>query len=461
MPEVLLGLDIGTSVTKAAVFDRSGRELLRAARPTAIRRPHKTWSEVDPEELWSGVVSLCREITAAVSDIAAIGISGAMVGAWVVDADGRPLRPGILWDDGRTQPWIEAREAAEPGFMARIFASSGSVMQQGCTLPLVRWLIDHEPKVMARAATVFGSKDFVRLRLTGETATDRTEAAVAPGSARDRGRSQAMLDLFGLGEAARLFPPACDSETIAGHVTDSAARATGLRPGTPVAIGAGDVAASVIGAGGKSAGSVVTILGTTCLNGVLVDEPVFDPPDLGLLFTIPGGLWLRTMVNVAGTTNLDWCLRVLCPDLAAAPDPYAALEALAGEAGIGAGGVVYIPYLSDVGIIAPKVEPKARAGFVGLGSANGRADLVRAVYEGVCFAIRDCYAGDGPPDRAHPPRRRRLAEPVLERDARRCHRRRRSRSRRVPSSARRARRSLPRPRSAGSRPSATRSRRAS
>ena len=325
------------------------------------------------------------------SDIAAIGISGAMVGAWVVDADGRPLRPGILWDDGRTQPWIEAREAAEPGFMARIFASSGSVMQQGCTLPLVRWLIDHEPKVMARAATVFGSKDFVRLRLTGETATDRTEAAVAPGSARDRGRSQAMLDLFGLGEAARLFPPACDSETIAGHVTEAAARATGLRPGTPVAIGAGDAAASVLGAGGNRAGSVVTILGTTCLNGVLVDEPVFEPADLGLLFTIPGGLWLRTMVNVAGTTNLDWCLRVLCPDLAAAPDPYAALEALAGEAGIGAGGVVYIPYLSDVGIIAPKVEPKARAGFVGLGSANGRAELVRAVYEGVCFAIRDCY----------------------------------------------------------------------
>lgn len=399
MADLLLGIDVGTSLTKAALFDRNGRELARAAAATEVRRPYPGWSEADPEAVWSALAGLIQKLLSenrvAPRSIAAVGVAGAMVGAWVVDADGRPLRDGILWDDGRAQPWIETRLAADPHFMSRVFASSGQVMQQGCTLPVLRWLLDNEPEAMRRAAALFSSKDFVRMRLTGAVAADYTEAAVAPGSAVERTRSAAMLDLFGLGSHTHLLPPVLRSEALAGSVTAEAAAETGLAAGTPVAIGAGDVPATVLGAGGSLPGAVITILGTTCLNGVLLESPSFEPPDVGLLFTIPGDLWMRTMVNVAGTTNLDWCLAALCPDLWGHPDPFGSLEALAAEARIGAGEVTYVPYLSEVGIIAPKVEPRARGGFAGLTPAHGRAHLVRAIYEGVVFAIRDCYALTG------------------------------------------------------------------
>lgn len=244
---------------------------------------------------------------------------------------------------------------------------------------------------MARARAVLGYKDFLRLRLTGRLAADPTEAAVAPGDARLRDRSPEMMRLFGLEKAVGLFAPVAPSETIAGTVTEAAAEATGLRAGTPVAIGAGDVAATVIGAGALAPGTAVTILGTTCLNGVVLDRPSFEPPDLGLLFTLPGDAWMRTMVNVAGTTNLDWALATLAPDLAALADPWSALEAQIAPLPVGSEGVTWLPYLSESGIIAPIVSPSARAGFAGLAPRHGRAHLLRAVYEGVALSIRDCF----------------------------------------------------------------------
>jgi sugar (pentulose or hexulose) kinase len=197
--------------------------------------------------------------------------------------------------------------------------------------------------------------------------------------------------MFDLGAWKHLLPQALDSETIAGAVTRAASEATGLAEGTPVAVGAGDVPASVLGAGGSDPGTVVSILGTTSLNGIVVDEPVFTPPDLGLLFTVPGEIWLRAMVNVAGTISLDWFIQTMCPDLAGAPDLYARIEEMAAAAGIGAGGVTYLPFLSDSGIIAPRVEPHARAGFAGLSPRHGRGHLARAVFEGTMLAIRDCF----------------------------------------------------------------------
>lgn len=390
----LLGIDIGTSVVKAAAFDRAGHEIASATRPTTISTPHPDWAEADPAEVWDAVCMVIGQVLMAVpaATIAAIGVSGAMVGAWLVDGQGRPLRPGIFWNDGRAQPLIDDMIAQDPAFMSKIFAESGSAMQQGCTLPVLAYLARYERNLLACAAAVIGAKDFIRVTLTGVIATDIVEAAVAPGSARARGRSPHLLTLFGLQDWAHLLPEPQLCESIAGFVTDAAAMATGLRAGTPVAIGAGDVAASVIGAGGLAPGAAVSILGTTCLNGIAVSAPVFTPPDLGILFTLPGDLWLRAMVNVAGTTNLDWALATLCPDIAALADAYDRLAGLAGQSPAGAQGAVYVPYLSEVGIIAPVLAPGARGGFAGLTPRHRRPDMLRAVYEGVAYAIRDCFA---------------------------------------------------------------------
>lgn len=389
--DLFLGIDAGSSVCKAAAFDLAGRAVAVAEAPTPLSRPRPGWVEADPARTWEAAAEVIRRaaLEAGPGRIAALGVSGAMVGAWVVDREGRTLRPGINWEDSRAQALIEAAEAARPGFQSEIFQSTGCVLQQGCTLPVLAWLLRHEPQAMERAAAVFGLKDWLRLRLTGEVAADPSEAAVAPGDARTQGRSAAMLRLFGLEGRADLLPPVRPSDSLAGGLTRDAARATGLPEGLPVAVGAGDVIANVLGAGGLRDGAVTALLGTTCMVGLCRDRPSFEPPDLGLLFSLPDRHWFRAMVNVAGTLNLDWAVALLCPDLRDRPDRWERVTALAAAEPVGARGVAFLPYLSESGIIAPVVDRQARAQFAGLSPAHGRESLLRAVYEGVAFAIAD------------------------------------------------------------------------
>ncbi len=396
MKPLIIGIDAGTSVVKVCVFDQEGGLLGLARERLEVVSPQPLWREVVPERLWRAVTECLQRALAMSgrrgSEVGAIGLTAAMVGAYVIDREGRALRNGITWDDGRTQSDIAAMEQRDPLILSRIFDSSGSVMQTGCTLPLLAWLLAHEPDTMRDAATVFGAKDYLGFRLTGQRATDRSEAAVAPGDSRHRTRNAALLPLFGLNDHQSLLPEVIESGSILGGITPAAAMETGLAAGTPVSIGAGDVIASLIGAGADQSGSAATILGTTCLSGVVSADPIFEPANVGLLFSLPGPAWFRSMVTIAGTTNIDWMVRTLCPDLMDAPDLYKHLEAIAANSPPGARGVLYHPYLSDLGIIAPVVAPELRGQFSGLTPDISRADLVRAVYEGVAFAIRDCYA---------------------------------------------------------------------
>jgi len=393
MPRFFIGLDAGSSVCKAALFSLDGRQHAEASRRTPLNRPREGWSELDPETCWAaacGVVAeVVRESGVASHDIGGIGLSAAMVGAWLVDGQGRALRPGIIWEDSRSQPIIEEMMSADPTVLSRIFQSSGSVLQQGCTLPVLAWLARHEPHMLTAARHVLSYKDYLRLRLTGLAATDRSEASVIPGSARSRGRSHEMIALFGLGPWSHLLPEVRESEEFIGGLTPEAARSTGLPAGLPVAIGAGDVAATVIGAGGLTPGTATAVLGTTVMVGVCHDAPVFTPADVGLLFSLPGAVWYRSMVNVAGTLNLDWAIEALAPDLATRPGRYEAVTEMAAAVPEGARGLAFLPYLSDSGIIAPVVDRAARAQFVGLSPRHARPDLFRAVFEGVAFALRD------------------------------------------------------------------------
>lgn len=389
----VLGLDAGSSVVKAACFDTEGRMLSVASRRTPLIRPGDGRVEADPELCWQATCAVLREATeqsgVAPGEIIGLGLTAAMVGLWLLDEDGEPLGPGINWEDSRSQPMLQRMIAERPGLMSEIFASSGSVMQQGCTLPLLASLAQDAPERVARARAAVSYKDFLRARLTGRIAIDRTEAAVAPGDARAQAASADMRRLFGLEDLAHLFPDARDSSEEAGRLTAQAAAVTGLPEGLPVAVGCGDVPATVIGAGGLAPGSATAVLGTTCMLGRVSDVPVFTPPDLGLLFSLPGGTWYRAMVNVAGTLNLDWAMQLLAPDLVAADDGFARLNDEIAAVPIGARGVSYLPYLSESGIIAPVADPAARAQFAGLAPVHGRAEMLRAVFEGVTFAIAD------------------------------------------------------------------------
>ncbi|NHF74465.1 xylulokinase [Paracoccus xiamenensis] len=393
MTSYFIGLDAGSSLCKAAVFDLDGRQLSEARRRTPLSRPQPGWVEADPDQCWTAVCEVLREAVeasgVAADQIKGLGLSAAMVGAWVVDGDGRALRPGINWEDNRSQSILTEMSRDEPELMSRIYRSSGSVLQQGCTLPVLAWLDRNEPDLLDRARHVFGYKDYLRMRLTGDAATDRTEASVAPGDAAARGRSDEMIALFGLTGRRGLLPHVAESESLAAGLTAQAAAETGLPEGLPVAIGAGDVPAMVIGAGGMRTGEVTAVLGTTCMLGTCVDRPLFAPADIGLLFSLPEGRWFRAMVNVAGTLNLDWAISILASDLAGDPARFDVVTELAWKSPVGANGVVYLPYLSESGIIAPVVSTEARAQFANLSPGHTRADMFRAVFEGVAYAMRD------------------------------------------------------------------------
>ena len=394
-----LGLDIGTSVIKAALFDDAGLECAEASERMKLLAAPIGWSELDGNAVWRVVAKVIAALFSGsgyrAGQIRAIGVTGVMVGAWVMDKDGALLRPPILWNDARAQSLVDRLQARDPALISKVFAHSGSMMQLGCTLPVIAWLQENEPAVLDKARHIVCAKDYIRYRLTGRIATDESEAVMAPGSAVSRGFHPEQARLLGVEAFTALLAPVARGETLAGTVTSEAAEATGLVAGTPVAIGTGDTGACVLGAGAYRPGQAVSVLGTTCLNGVLFDQAMYRPRDLGLLFTIPGQRWMKTMVNVAGTTVLDWCLEALCPDIAKGERPYEALGAIAETATAGSGGVTFVPYLSASGVIAPHIEPRARAGFHGLAPHHGRPQMVRAIYEGMAHAIRDCYEAIG------------------------------------------------------------------
>lgn len=392
----LLGIDAGTSVIKAALFDAQLNTVATAARKTRLQAPHPGWAEVDMDETWQMSAAAIRAVLDAsgisADAVAGVGITGNMVGAWLVDEAGQPVRNAILHTDNRTQPMIQSQLEAQPDFLEQIFSYSGSSMQPGCTLPLTRWLADNEPETLKQTAHILCCKDWLVFRLTSTHQIDPSEASVLPGDTYHRSYAEPLFDLLGIRAYRDRFTVVASSEAVIGTVTPDAAAETGLQAGTPVVAGAGDVLATGIGAGAVQPGTAYAILGTAGINGLVMQKPNLEPHGIGLTFCQPGGNWVRVMVNTLGTPNLDWSIHNLFPDLAASDDAlFEALEARARNSGPGANGLTYLPYLSPTGVFAPFVEPGARAEFFGLTLDHTRDDMLRAVYEGVALSIRDAY----------------------------------------------------------------------
>ena len=225
-----------------------------------------------------------------------------------------------------------------------------------------------------------------RFRLTGETATDGSDASHAPGDARQRTFSPCLMEEWGLGELNALLPPVLPSDAVAGRVTAAAARASGMPAGTPVVAGLADVSAALVGGGVVAPGQAGTIFGSSCLNSVVTERPVWDPAGVGLSFLIPPDRWTRTMPNQTGTLALDWFKREFAAGGVAAEE----LDAAVVEVPRGARGVLFHPYLNDTGVLAPAYEPRARGRLSGLGLEHTHRDILRAIHEGLAFAVADC-----------------------------------------------------------------------
>lgn len=390
---VLLGIDIGTSGTKTIAIDSNGKLLAQATQSYPSSQPKPLWSEQNPEDWWNATVSTVKQVVSRAAlkrdDVIAIGLSGQMHGSVFLDCDNNVIRPAILWNDQRT-----ARETAE---MEQSVGGRHELIQlvanpglTGFTAPKILWLRKHEPKNFEKTCKVLLPKDDVRRRLTGEFATDVSDASgtlLLDVSKREWCKPLlAALDL-----SIDLLPQCYESDQVTGTLTKEVADLLGLSTKCLVVAGAGDCPAGGIGNGVVKAGIVSTIVGTASIALIHSDSFALDPT--GRMHTIchaMPGKWLMMGANLCGGGALQWFRNELCATDFASTNGRTFYETLSSEAEKvppGSEGLFFLPYLS--GERTPHNDPYARACFLGLTLAHRRGHMVRSVMEGVAYNMRD------------------------------------------------------------------------
>jgi xylulokinase len=375
-----LGLDIGTSSIKAVLLDDTDRVVAVADRPLTVSRPYPNWSEQAPADWWTATLGAIDDLAArepaGVAAVAGIGLSGQMHGATLLDADGAVLRPCILWNDGRSADECRRLEETFPD----LHAVTGNLAMPGFTAPKLMWVAAHEPDVFARTAKVLLPKAYVRYLLTGEMAEDMSDAAgtlwLDPAK---RDWSDAALAATGLTRAH--MPRLVEGSDPSGTLKPDLAARWGMAKPPVVAGGAGDNAATAVGLGAIAPGDAFLSLGTSGVLWVTTDRFAPNPASAVHAFChcVPA-TWHQMGVMLSAASSLSWWASV-------AGRTEAELMAELGDTPAGASSVLFLPYLS--GERTPANDPALRAVFAGIGAASSRADLTRAVLEGVAHAVRD------------------------------------------------------------------------
>jgi len=395
----LLGIDAGTTVIKSTLFDLTGREVASAAHASSFVSPNPGWAESDMRVVWQAVQETVRQTLsrAGVSPdtVLALGVTGQGDGTWLVDRAGEPVRPAILWSDGRTAQSVTALWQA--GIGRKLFAMTGTALNTCNQAMHLRWLQEHEPDTLERSTAVLRSKDWIFRCLTGVTSTDTTDASHTYFAVGTQAYDERIFGLLGIEGWRSRIPVAPRPAELRAPVLDPVARKLGLAPGTPVVGGPFDVAASALGAGAAFPGDACSVLGTAGVHQVMVDSPVLEPADIGYnMCHAPPGVLIRLLPTMTSTQNLQWFAReFFAPEWGAAQQSGAnlwdILEARAAQEPLGARGVLYHPYLDPAGERAPFINSAARAQFSGISAGHTRDTLLRAVYEGVALSVLDCY----------------------------------------------------------------------
>jgi erythritol kinase (D-erythritol 1-phosphate-forming) len=398
--DFIVGVDVGTSVIKSVIFDMAGRERWTASAKSEVLTPAPGWAEQDMEAVWQTVKRTVAQVMAQSqltgTDIAAVGITGQGDGTWLIGHDGQPARRAIIWLDGRSGEMI-TRWLAE-GLSRRIFAITGTGPNTANQSGQLCWLATHEPETLARCQAAVHAKDWIFFRMTGRVSSDESDVSHTFFDVRRRSYSDQVIDLFGLGQWRHLLPPTDTAYGNKALLLRSAADELGLAASTPVVAGPFDVAAAALGVGALDAGDACSIIGTAGIHQMVLDRPVTDPADIGYtLCYAPRDRWLRLLPTMTGTLSLDWFIEHFCQaDVLDArqqgQDIHGWLEERVRTIPVGSAGVIYHPFISPGGERAPFVKPTARAQFFGLSMNHTRYHLLRAVYEGVALAMRNCYA---------------------------------------------------------------------
>lgn len=390
-----IGLDIGTSAAKALLSDQEGHIIAIAQQEYPLYTPRPLWSEQNPADWWQGSIKAIQQLLAksavAPSQVTGIGLTGQMHGSVFLDKDNRVIRPALLWNDQRTA--AECEQITALVGVEHLIEIAGNPALTGFQAPKILWIRNHEPEQYERVAKVLLPKDYIRLMLTGEYATDCSDAAgTLLLDLRKRDWSVELLQLLDL--PREWFPTVYEGSQITGYLLPAIAKTLGLPAGIPVVAGGGDNAAAAVGTGIVRSGLVSSSIGTSGVVFAHSDVIRLDPK--GRLHTfchaVPGKNHLMSVTLSAGN-SFRWLrdlFRTSVNNLSASEEfslTYDSMTAQAAQVPLGAEGLVFLPYLS--GERTPHLDPFATGAFVGLTARHTPAHLVRAVMEGVTFSLRD------------------------------------------------------------------------
>lgn len=393
----LLGIDIGTSGTKTVLFDETGRTISSALEEYPLYQPEIGWAEQDPEDWWKASCASIRKVLAKSGvkpeDISGIGLSGQMHGMVLLGADGNVLRRSIIWCDQRTT--AECEQITSIIGAKRLIEITANPALVGFTASKIMWVKNNEPAIYEKIKKILLPKDYVRYRLTGEFATEVSDASGMqlmdiPGRCwSDEVLSKLEIDKEWLGD---LY----ESQVVSGYVSQAAAAETGLKAGTPVVGGAGDQAAGAVGNGIVKPGVVSSTIGTSGVVFAYLDKISIDP--LGRVQTFCHAVpntWHVMGVTQAAGFSLKWFRDNLCSEEMAVAarmdkDPYVLMDQEAEKVRPGSNGLIYLPYL--IGERTPHLDADARGVFFGLSTVHRKSDMIRAVMEGVVYSLKDCLS---------------------------------------------------------------------
>jgi xylulokinase len=394
MAAYLLGIDVGTTGSKALLVDANGDITASATTEYPMFTPHPQWSEQNPTEWWSATVTSIRQVLEQAdvtpAQVAGVGLTGQMHGLVLLDAQGEVLRPCIMWNDQRTAAQCAAI-TQEVG-AENVLRLTGNPVLPGFTAPKIAWVREHEPEVYGRAAKVLLPKDYARHRLTGGFFSEVSDASGT--SLFDVGRRQWSGEMLAaLGIPREWLPEVTESPVVSARVSAAAATETGLLEGTPVVGGGGDQAAQAVGTGIINEGVVSATLGTSGVVFAASDTYRLEPEGKLHAFchAVPG-MWHLMGVMLSAAGSFRW-YRDTLGDLERAQaeetgkDAYDLLTEAAAEVSPGCEGLLFLPYLT--GERTPYPDPNARGVFFGLTLRHGKAHLTRAVLEGVTYGLRD------------------------------------------------------------------------
>ena len=385
---MILGIDLGTSVVKAAAFADDGEVLAVEGRRVNLYNPRPEYSEQDIDETLDALGEVVRTVVEGPNEpVEAIGLTGQGDGLWLLDEEGRPVRRAMTWLDARANSIVEEWMAS--GVFEEHFRKNGNITFPGAPSALMAALARSEPGSLERAATAGYCKDVVLQALTGERATDASDASEPFMDHGTRDYNLETLELFGLERYERLLAPIDPSPGPMRPMSRGGAELTGLPEGTPVHSGPFDLPATAMGAGVEQLGDGVIIVGTTLACEVLTDRvDTSGEPGGQTLCALEPDRWLRAMPAMVGTASMDLTLDLL-------GSTHADIEDFLAESPPGARGVHVLPFFSSSGERAPFVEPDARGQVARMTLGTVRADVVRAVCEGVGYAARHCLTAAG------------------------------------------------------------------